>query len=70
MTVEMDVGYTRFSSKGSFEDKIVCTSEEIENKKTVIPAFQVFEMLRKLPEGVKWNPDKEDFEYSKGTIWG
>ena len=62
MTVTMDLGYTNFYSKGNFEEKLVCTKEELEEGKIEIPAHQVFSMLKQLPRGIRWNPNTEKFE--------
>ena len=59
----MDLGYTNFSSEGDWDKYIVgITDEEKENGEIRLSAYTVFQMLKAMPKGTKWNPISENFE--------
>ena len=63
MKLVMDLGYTNFSSEGDWEKYITdVTDKERENGEIRLSAYTVFQMLKAMPKGVKWNPTSERFE--------
>ena len=63
MRLVMDLGYTHFEDEGDWEKYITdITDKEREYDEVVLSAYTVFQMLKAMPEGVKWNPIEEKFE--------
>ena len=69
MKLVMDLGYTSFSSEGDWEKCITdVTDEERNNGEIRLSAYTVFQMLKAMPKGVKWNPTTERFEKDNKEI--
>lgn len=62
MKIVADLGYTKFScDEEELKEKLVLGNHNPEED-FVISAYDLFNMLKALPKGVKWNPYTEDFE--------
>lgn len=63
MRLVMDLGYTNFETEGDWEKYITdVTDEERQNGEIRLSAYTVFQMLKAMPIGTKWNPISENFE--------
>jgi hypothetical protein len=63
MRLVMDLGYTNFEMEDDWEKYITdVTDEERQNGEIHLSAYTVFQMLKAMPKGTKWNPISENFE--------
>ena len=63
MRLVMDLGYTNFEMEDDWEKYITdITDEERQNGEIRLSAYTVFQMLKAMPIGTKWNPITEKFE--------
>lgn len=61
MNLVMDLGYTKFSQEGSFEKNLVVYNDETGKKDIVMSAYDVFEMLKNLPQNIRWDRETRSF---------
>ena len=61
MNLIIDLGYTKFSQAGNFENNLVIYNDEVGKVDITMDAYDVFKMLQALPKNIRWDRETSSF---------